>query len=329
MSKNVLITGSAGHLGEALMRTHRTRGDEAVGLDVKASPFTTHQGDIGNRELLAQCLAGVQVVYHTATLHKPHVATHSKQQFVDTNVAGTLALLEAAVDAGVKTFVFTSTTSVFGDAMRPQPGEGAVWVTEALTPVPKNIYGVTKLAAENLCQLFQRNHGLNVIVLRTSRFFPEEDDDAARRAAYEEQNNKANEYLNRRADLADMVSAHLAAAERAGAIGYGRYIVSATSPLLEDDLAELGVDAPAVIERRVPGAKAAYAALGWRLPATLDRVYVNAAARRDLGWQPTYDFARVLGLAEAGKPLVSELAQQVGRKGYHDRVFEDGPYPVE
>ena len=59
-------------------------------------------------------MAGVDAVVHTATLHKPHVATHTRQDFVDTNITGTLNLLEEAVAAGVSSFVFTSTTSAFG-----------------------------------------------------------------------------------------------------------------------------------------------------------------------------------------------------------------------
>ena len=107
-------------------------------------------------------MAGVHTVLHAATLHKPHVATHSRQEFVDTNITGTLNLLEEAVAAGVQAFVFTSTTSVFGDALIPPAGAPAAWITEDVTPVPKNIYGVTKAAAEDLCQLFHRNHGLAV-----------------------------------------------------------------------------------------------------------------------------------------------------------------------
>ena len=105
-------------------------------------------------------MAGVQTVFHTATLHKPHVATHSRQDFVDTNITGTLNLLEEAVEAGVGAFVFTSSTSVFGNALIPPPGAPAVWVTEEITPVPRNIYGVTKAAAENLCQLAHREREL-------------------------------------------------------------------------------------------------------------------------------------------------------------------------
>jgi UDP-glucose 4-epimerase len=64
-------------------------------------------------------MRGVGAVVHTATLHKPHVDTHSRQAFVDTNITGTLNLLEEAMRVGVRAFVFTSTTSVFGRALRP------------------------------------------------------------------------------------------------------------------------------------------------------------------------------------------------------------------
>ena len=110
----VLVTGSAGHLGEALMRSLRTKGAQARGLDVKPSPFTECVGSIADRNFIGTCMHGVQSVIHAATLHKPHAATRSAQEFVDTNVTGTLVLLEAASAARVKSFVFTSTTSAFG-----------------------------------------------------------------------------------------------------------------------------------------------------------------------------------------------------------------------
>ena len=172
----VLVTGSSGHLGEALALTLRDLGHEVIGLDILQGPFTTHVGSVADRSWVKHCMTGVQTVFHAATLHKPHVATHSRQDFVDTNITGTLNLLEEAVTTGVESFVYTSTTSVFGDALVPPAGAPAAWVTEEVRPIPKNIYGVTKAAAEDLCQLFHRNKGLACIVLRTSRFFPEEDD---------------------------------------------------------------------------------------------------------------------------------------------------------
>src|SRR6516162_7358070 len=112
----VLVTGSSGHLGEALVRTLRNLEHEVVGLDILPSPFTTRVGSITDSSCVMDCMMGVRTVFHTATLHKPHVATHSRQDFVDTNVTGTLELLERAVAVGVRSFVYTSTTSVFGDA---------------------------------------------------------------------------------------------------------------------------------------------------------------------------------------------------------------------
>jgi UDP-glucose 4-epimerase len=324
----ILVTGSAGHLGEALVRTLRNTSYEVVSLDVAPSPFTSNVGSITNRSDVKQCMRGVNAVLHTATLHKPHVATHGRQAFVDTNITGTLNLLEEAVSAGADSFVFTSTTSAFGEALTPPAGAPAAWVTEDVRPIPKNIYGVTKTAAEDLCELFHRDHRLACLVLRTSRFFPEEDDHQATRLAYEDDNVKANEYLYRRVDLEDAVKAHLLALEKAPMIGFGRYIISATTPFLLDDLPELRVDAPLVVGRRVPDYEAEYARRGWRMFPVIDRVYVNERARQDLGWRPHYDFRYVLDCLRAKADFRSPLARAVGSKGYHAHTFAEGAYPV-
>jgi nucleoside-diphosphate-sugar epimerase len=322
----VLVTGSSGHLGEGLVRSLERY--DVVGIDILESAFTTHVGSIVDRSFVKRCLPGVKIIFHAATLHKPHVVTHSAQEFVDTNITGTLNLLEEAIAAGVETFIYTSTTSVFGDAMVPGPGEPAVWVTEDITPVPKNIYGITKLAAENLCRLFHRKYGLRCIVLRTSRFFPEEDDNKQMRESYSADNLKVNEYLFRRLDVEDAVTAHLRAADRAGRIGFGTYIVSATTPFAAADTALLRKDAGSVVRRHVPGYVAEYERRGWKMFPTIDRVYVNERARRELGWQPKYDFAHIIERLAAGDDWRSPLAQLIGSKGYHAEEFEDGPYPV-
>src|ERR1700742_841698 len=144
-----LVTGSAGHLGEALVRSLRLAGERVAGIDRKSSPFTDAVGSIADRAFVREQVRGAKVVLHAAALHKPHVATHTRQDFIDVNVTGTLNLLEESVVAGVQSFVCTSTTSVFGDALTPGEGEPAAWITEDVAPIPKNIYGVTKLAAEN------------------------------------------------------------------------------------------------------------------------------------------------------------------------------------
>jgi nucleoside-diphosphate-sugar epimerase len=311
----LLVTGSSGHLGEALVRTLQTTLHQVIGLDRVASPYTNYVGSITDREFVRRCVRGVNVILHTATLHKPHIATHSRQDFIDTNVTGTLNLLEEAVATGVAAFVFTSTTSAFGQALTPAPDAPAVWVTEDVRPVPKNIYGVTKTAAEDLCELFHLLHGLPCLILRTSRFFPEADDDPAIRREYDDGNVKANEYLFRRVELQDVVDAHLLAFQKAPRIGFRRYIISASTPFQPDDLSELRRHAPTVMGRRIPEYEGEYARRGWRMFPGIDRIYVNERAQLELGWQPKYDFRRIIQCLRTGEDPRSPLARAVGSKG--------------
>jgi nucleoside-diphosphate-sugar epimerase len=318
-AERILVTGSAGHLGEGLMRVLREQGRDAAGLDVVASPYTDVVASVADRDAVRAALRGVGGVIHAATLHKPHIATHGRREFVDTNVAGTLVLLEEAAAAGVGAFVFTSTTSAFGRALTPAPGAPAAWITEDVVDVPRNVYGVSKAAAEDLCELVQRDAGLPVVVLRTSRFFPEADDSPAARAAFDGDNLKVNELLNRRVELHDAVDAHLLALERASALGFARFIISATTPFTEADLGGLRGDPAAVVARLVPRYGAEYRRRGWRLPPDVERVYVNERARRALGWAPRLDFARAIDLLAAGEDWRSPLARAVGAKGYGER----------
>lgn len=181
--------------------------------------------------------------------------------------------------------------------------------------------------AENLCELFFRERGLPVVILRTSRFFPEADDDAMMREAYALENAQANELLYRRLDIADAVSAHLAAVERAPAIGFARYIVSATSPFEPRHLADLARDAPGVVRELYPDCAELYSARGWRLFPEIDRVYVNDRARRELGWRPEFDFAHVLGSLRTGQDFRSALAREIGSKAIMRRHSTAGPTP--
>ena len=314
----ILVTGSAGHLGEALVRVLSGQEHEVTGLDVLKSPTTTIVGSIADRTVVRQATAGVDAVVHAATLHKPHVGSHGRTEFVETNITGTLNLLEEAVAAGVSRFIFTSTTSTFGRALTPDEHKPAAWITEDVVPVPRNIYGSTKTAAESLCELIARDHGLPILILRTSRFFPEPDDRDEVRSTYEDLNIKVNELLYRRADLEDVVSAHLLALERAPAIGFGRYIISATSPFTPDDLTAIRTDLPQTIRRLCPDFEDIFEARRWRMFPAIERVYVNERARCELGWSPRYDFRHALDLLADGQDPRSPLARSIGAKGYHE-----------
>ncbi|HEY6761844.1 MAG TPA: NAD(P)-dependent oxidoreductase [Baekduia sp.] len=315
----MLVTGSSGHLGEALMRVLAARGEEVVGLDVLPGDHTRIVGDLADRDVVRAAIKDhhITAIVHAATLHKPHVGSHSRQQFVDTNVTGTLNLLEEAVAHGVDRFVFTSTTSAFGRALTPGDRQPAAWITEDVVPLPRNVYGVTKTSAEGLCELVHRDTGLPVVILRTSRFFPEPDDRDEVRAAYADANLKVNELLYRRVDLEDAVEAHRLALERAPALRFDRCIISATTPFTPSDAPALQQEAPTVVAAKFPHYAEVYDRLGWRMLPTIERVYDNAHARASLRWRPRWDFGYALERLAAGEEPRSALAVAVGAKGYH------------
>lgn len=264
----VLVTGSSGHLGEALCRTLSSTDREVIGIDILPSQYTTHVGSILDVAFIKEQLEGVKYVFHTATLHKPHIASHTNQDFIDINVTGTLNLLEESVEAGVEGFIFTSSTTVFGDAMK---GPSPVWVTEDLAPIPKNIYGVTKLAAENLCEMFHRNHRLPCIILRTSRFFLELDDDPKMLDMHTDENVKCLEFLYRRVDIQDVVDAHFLAALKCKEIGFSKYIISASTLFEPEDVLSLQGEAVGVLAKHCPEHVAIFENMGWRAFSSYDR----------------------------------------------------------
>ena len=299
----VLITGSSGWLCRTLMPLLKDRGHDVTGLDVVEGPHTDIVGSVADRILVDRvCDAQpFDAVVHAGALHKPDIARYPAQAFVDVNVTGTLNLLEAARRRRGVRFVFTSTTSLMiSKAIREESAACAVWLDEAFGPIePRNIYSVTKHAAENLCRMHHVSTGAPVIVLRTSRFFPEEDDTLTDLPG---PNLKCNEMLNRRATTQDMARAHLAALEKAHQVGFGLYIVSAPTPFDRKDAAALKADAAAVILKAFPHAGSAYAQRGWRLPERISRVYDGRAICRALDFEYETDFERVLDHLSRGEP---------------------------
>lgn len=308
------------------MRVLPERGHEVIGLDVLESPFTSRIGSIADPACVRESVAGADAVINAATLHKPHIGSHSRLEFVETNIAGTLNLLEQAVAADISRFIFISTTSTFGRALQPAEGEPAAWITEEVKPVPRNIYGTTKNAAEDLCEVVHREHRLPCLVLKTSRFFPEADDRDEVRAQYESLNVKVNELLYRRVDIEDIVAAVELALQKAPEIGFRRYIISATTPFTPGDREAIRTDLPAVLRRLYPGHEAVYRERGWTMFPSIERVYDNERARQELGWEPRYGFKQAIDALAAGRDPRSELALAVGAKGYH--AVSTGVYTV-
>jgi UDP-glucose 4-epimerase len=322
----VLVSGSSGHLVEALVRTLRDRGADVTGLDIRPSAWTDVVGSVGDAAVAREVVAGIDAVVHTATMHKPQLAFLPRRAFVDVNVSGTLALLDAAADAGVRSFVMSSSTTVFGDALVPAPRDPVAWIDESVIPVPKNIYGVTKAAAEELCQLAYRNQKLPCVVLRVSRFFPEADDTPDAHEGRTDDNVKADEYASRRVALEDVVDAHLLAADKAPRLGFRRYVISATTPFRREDLPQLRTDAAAIFARRLPSVAAIWAERGWRFPSRLDRIYVNTSARRELGWRPRFDLDAIAQMVASEGTVRTPMARQVGSKEYVASSYHRGTF---
>ncbi|GAL20383.1 UDP-glucose 4-epimerase [Vibrio maritimus] len=317
----VLVTGSSGHLGSGLVKHLRDKGVDVVSIDIKEGEGTDYVVSILDSTTLRKIMEGVDTVVHTATLHKPHVATHAYSEFVDVNIKGTLNLLQISSELAVKSFVFTSTTSTFGDALVPERGKPSERIDEKTKIIPKNIYGVTKVSAEDLCRIFSRNHDLPCVVLRLSRFFQEEDDSPLARDLYNSDNLKCNEFLHRRVDIQDAVDAVVLAIEKAPKIKFSRLVISATTPFKNEDLEALRLDAKSVVSKHYPQLERIYESKGWKMYKSIDRVYFNDKARQVLGWRPKYNFAYVLNCIDSGLDYRSPLARYIGSKGYHEIDF--------
>ncbi len=310
----ILVTGSSGWLGRTLVPRLKRDGHQIVGIDPVASEATRVVGSITDRMLVRAVMRdfAVNAIVHGGALHKPHVETHSRSDFVAVNVQGTLNLLEESVAPGsqVDRFIFTSTTSLMiSKAIRAGRSGGATkaeWITETMAPLlPRNIYGVTKLSAEQLCRLFHEAHGLPVLVLRTSRFFPE-DDDMAHAIPQSEPNTKTNEFLFRRLTVEDAAESHVVALGKAPELGFDTFIISARTPFSRDDCTALIVDAPAVVGRHFPQYRDLYARLGWTMFQSIDRVYDSKKAATRLG------FTCRTGFGERLKELEASLQKSEG-----------------
>jgi len=298
----ILVTGSSGWLGQTLVPRLRRDGHRVVGLDPVPHALTDIVGTVADRDTVRRAIGehGIQAIVHSGALHKPQIATHTATNFIETNVQGTLNLLEEAVAPGstVGRFVMTSTTSLMISkevrAGRDGGAEAAAWMTEEVAPLrPRNIYGVTKYAAENLCRMMHDLHGLPLVILRTGRFFPEEDD-MAHTISQSGENTKANELLFRRATVEDMAEAHVAALAHAPDLRFDNFIIGPRTPFSRADCAELIHDAPAVVRRYFPEYPEIYARLGWTMFQSIDRVYDASRAFERMGFACRTGFAEKL-----------------------------------
>jgi nucleoside-diphosphate-sugar epimerase len=274
----VLVTGTSGHIGSFVAQRAR-RESEVIGVDIRPGPWTTHLADIRDRRLMTKLLSGVDAVVHLAALLTPHVRSRTEEDFRRINIEGTRILLNCSLAAGVRRFIFTSTTSVYGCSTRASGR--AVWVTEELDPNPEDIYDVTKLEAESLCRM-AACPSMSCIVLRLSRCFPEAEHLVAFYRLY------------RGVDPRDAAECHQLALTVPLNANFELFNLSARSSFGEQDCDRLWADPWSVVERLFPAAKSAFQERDWPLPQRIDRVYVVDRARKRLGYDPRFNFGSVL-----------------------------------
>ena len=329
----VLVTGSSGHLGEALMRRLRADGRAARGIDIK--PVAVHRPCRFDRRprFVARCMRGVRTrCIHAATLHKPHVATHPRQDFVDTNITGTLNLLEAA-RRRARCARSSSPAPPARSATRScrAAGAPAAWITEDVCRFRRTSTASPSSPPRTSASCSRATSGCRARAAHLALFPRGRRQSRPSRDAYDDANVQANELLYRRVDIEDVVDAHLLALERAAGarlpeihhLGHDAVQAATISPSSARDAPG---GAPAV-----PGLSCTLRsdAAGGCFPE-IDRVYVNAAARaRPRLARRATTSAIVLDCLRAGADFRSPLAIAVGSKGYHEQVFDAGPYPVE
>ncbi|AYZ36131.1 NAD(P)-dependent oxidoreductase [Chryseobacterium indologenes] len=279
-SMRILITGAAGKLGSTAVESLRQAGHQVTGIDLTASITTDYVIDIRDLKALIDLTDGFDAIIHTAALHgKQMDEGYDRQSFVDTNISGTLNLLNACVQNDIKRFLFISSTSLYGKAMVNQ--REAVWVTEELQVQPRDIYDITKQACEELCRDFFEKEQIMTSVYRVARFLPEAD------------NISLNHRLYRGLDVRDAAEL-LKVAVSFTFESFEIFNVSSRSPFKMEDVETLKRRPLEVIAKRVPQAIDLYREKGWNFPETIDRVYNSDKASKILGYNPKFTFEYLL-----------------------------------
>ena len=156
----ILITGSAGFIGSALKDFLEQNGVEVVSYDLKDTP----SNDTRILANLAQKMNGVDGVIHLAAISRVILAYQNPLECVNTNIGGTINVLEASRIGHRPWIIFGSSREVFGES-RPLP------VTEESPCHPMNVYGIAKIAGEDLCKIFAKDYGLRTRVIRFSNVY--------------------------------------------------------------------------------------------------------------------------------------------------------------
>jgi UDP-glucose 4-epimerase len=162
------ITGASGQLGSYLMDL-ALGFDNAIGIDTRESPFSNHRPNIVHEDIrdlaaMRKSLKGCDAVLHCAAQVSVVNSINDPINDLSTNVQGTITLLQAAAECGVKKFVYISSAAVYGDPVK-------VPIDESHPLDPKSPYGASKMSAEQYCRVFAETKSLPYVVVRPFNFY--------------------------------------------------------------------------------------------------------------------------------------------------------------
>lgn len=173
MGQRYLVTGGAGFIGRNIVRRLLAEGHEVRVLDnfstgrrenLEGLDVELIEGDLTSYHMVQRAVKGVDYILHQGALPSVPRSVNDPIASVNVNVIGTVNVLTAAVEEGVKRVVYASSSSIYGDSPELPKHEG-------MLPAPKSPYAASKLAGEHLCRAFYESYGLETIILRYFNVF--------------------------------------------------------------------------------------------------------------------------------------------------------------
>jgi Nucleoside-diphosphate-sugar epimerases len=295
MGELVLVTGGAGTLARAVVEPLLERGHAVRSVDIRPidglpAEVETAIVDLRDPGAVERAMAGVVAIVHGAAWHGMHLRDHPARDFWELNVDGTFNLYEAALAAGVKAVVLSSTMGVYGESRRPEPDGPATRIREDLPLRPGDVYGASKVVAEELSAYYVRR-GIAGACLRFGMFVPEPFLHAGIRFLYGGvDEGDVADAVERALDLALADGGHL-----------GAFNIESALPFDEADGRLLRTDPLAAIARHWPDGPDLLSRAGTGPWGPITEIYEVERAARILGWRPRRGFAEFLDALRAGR----------------------------